>query len=112
MTKNRLLNILYIVIACCLYSGTSSARHNSRSSSSDGSIFSSKDSKSKEKPIALASGVIRSEIPTSMKGKIGNNVRNTFFAKINEQNKEAFDLLNQLWHSKTGWQYISTKDGA
>jgi hypothetical protein len=43
--------------------------------------------------------------------KTSNNVRDTFFSRINEHNKEAFDLLNQLWHSKAGWQHVTTKDG-
>jgi hypothetical protein len=43
--------------------------------------------------------------------KASNNVKETFFSKINEHNKEAFDLCNQLWHSKAGWQHVTTKDG-
>ena len=39
------------------------------------------------------------------------NIRATFFTDLNVHNKEAFDLLNQLWHSKSGWQYVNTKDG-
>lgn len=39
------------------------------------------------------------------------NIRETFFTDLNLHNKEAFDLLNQLWHSKAGWKHVNTKDG-
>lgn len=39
------------------------------------------------------------------------DIRGTFFTDLNLHNKEAFDLLNQLWHSKAGWKHVNTKDG-
>lgn len=61
------------------------------------------------------SKLIRNDVSTSVivssAKKITNNVKETFFARINEHNKEAFELLNQLWHSKAGWQHVTTKDG-
>ena len=39
------------------------------------------------------------------------SVRETFFTRMNEHNTEAFNLLNQLWHSKAGWTHVNTKDG-
>ena len=39
------------------------------------------------------------------------NVRETFFSDMDLHNKEAVDLLNQLWHSGGGWKHVTTKDG-
>jgi hypothetical protein len=39
------------------------------------------------------------------------NVRETFFSDMDLHNKEAVDLLNQLWHSGAGWKHVTTKDG-
>ena len=39
------------------------------------------------------------------------NVRESFFSDMDLHNKEAVDLLNQLWHSGAGWKHVTTKDG-
>ena len=49
---------------------------------------------------------------TSITSTKRNNIRETFFTRMNEHNTEAFNLLNQLWHSKSGWQHVNTKEGA
>ena len=48
---------------------------------------------------------------TSTTSSKRNNIRETFFTRMNEHNTEAFNLLNQLWHSKSGWQHVNTKEG-
>ena len=58
----------------------------------------------------------RKESSTSGKG-IGilhvdvASVKDTFFTKVEEHNKEASNMLNQLFHTKSGWEYVNTKDG-
>lgn len=47
---------------------------------------------------------------TTRQSKV-RNVRETFFSDMDLHNKEAVDLLNQLWHSGGGWKHVTTKDG-
>lgn len=48
--------------------------------------------------------------PTIVEGnKI--SVKDSFFDKVEEHNKEAASLFMQLFNTKTGWEHVNTKDG-
>lgn len=107
--KNDILYYLLSTIATfCICSGASSSQSLSLNVQPVDAVISILSAKPK---VGTADLSCTLKPKTSITSTKRNNIRETFFTRMNEHNTEAFNLLNQLWHSKSGWQHVNTKEG-
>ena len=113
MTKNGFYYyVVCTIVAFCLCSGASKQQMSSIGGNKNSNIV-SVSLQAKSGGSGASCSVKQKKAPTSTTTtKAGErNIQETFFTKMTEHNTEAFTLLNQLWHSKSGWQHVNTKDG-
>jgi hypothetical protein len=71
--------------------------------------FDMKKASSKRSDKRRSKSTSTSVAPASVGKKV--SVKDSFFDKVEEHNKEAASLLMQLCSTKTGWEHVNTKDG-
>ena len=109
MTSNTLYNVfsaVTIFYLCFIASASPQSKSNGQHRDVT-TVVASKQQKSQASGTSCA---IKPKKTITSTITIGS-VRETFFTRMNEHNTEAFNLLNQLWHSKAGWTHVNTKDG-
>ena len=109
MTKNGLYCVVCSIVAFYLCSGASSSQHVTSKSDAKDYKVSLISAQTKSGAVGTSCAVKPGKKSTST--SVIGSVRETFFTKMNQHNNEASTLLNQLWHSKAGWQHVNTKDG-